>query len=199
MKRFGMLLILLVLSLSAAAQQKTLFGPGKITVGGYFSPVVRYSSVNDKSAVLVGGRGGIILNHVLSIGFGGYGLVNNIDAEFRGPFGERYMEFGYGGLDLEYVFKPQELVHLSIHTLIGAGGVVHSSRNWGDDFDFNRETGDAFFVFEPGVNVDLNVTTFFRLSLGGTYRFVSGVNHGTTTNEGLSGASAMLSFRFGKF
>jgi hypothetical protein len=108
MKRTLVVLLLSVLAASTAfSQQETLISNENLTLGGYFSPVVKFSSVHDNLGVFVGGRGGLILNHSVAIGFGGYGLASYVEALNRGPLGERYMEMGYGGLDIEYIFKSQ--------------------------------------------------------------------------------------------
>jgi len=201
MKNIGIVvLILLLISVPASAQQKTLVSSDDLSLGGYFSPVVKFSSVHDDLGVFVGGRAGFILNHTFVIGVGGYGLASYVDAKQRGPFGERYMEMGYGGLDLEYIVNPMELVHFSVSTLIGGGGVFFNDRRWDDDYWDNRDRNvDAFFIIEPAVNLDLNVTSFLRTSLGASYRMVSGLNSDVSTNADLSGASVMLSIRIGKF
>ncbi len=58
---------------------------------------------------------------------------------------------------------------------------------------------DGFFVVEPGANLDFNMTDSFRLSLGGSYRWIKGVNSTASTNKQLTGPSVMVTFRFGKF
>jgi hypothetical protein len=201
MKRMIVIASLFVLTVGILqAQQQTLFSNNDFELGGYFSPVVKFSPVNDDLGVLVGGRGGIILNRTLAIGFGGYGLVSYVEALNRGPLGERYMEVGYGGLDIEYILNPNDLVHFSFSTLIGGGGVLFNERSWGSDYweDYDHDV-DGFFVVEPSMNVDLNVTSFLKTSVGASYRFVSGLKSDASTNGDLSGPSFMISFRIGKF
>jgi hypothetical protein len=201
MKRIMVIASIFVLSFGVLqAQQQTLFSNSDFELGGYFSPVVKFSPLNDDLGVLVGGRGGIIINRTLAIGFGGYGLASYVEALNRGPLGERYMEMGYGGLDIEYILNPNDLVHFSISTLIGGGGVLFNERSWGSDYweDYDHDV-DGFFVVEPAINVDLNVTWFLKTSVGASYRFVSGLKSDASTNEDLSGPSFMLSFRIGKF
>lgn len=177
------------------SQEETLLGSLDIEHGGYGGPFVKFTSINDHFAVLVGGRGGWIINHTFVLGLGGYGLANNIPSFVVGPLGQRFVDFGYGGLDVEYVFDPDRLVHLSLHTLIG-GGAVRYRHELGNDV---TGPSDVLFVAEPGVNLDLNVITWFRFSVGAAYRYVSGVTSGVSTNKDLSGLSAQLTFRFGKF
>src|SRR5512145_303239 len=83
---------------------------------------------------------------------------------------------GYGGFFFEPVVFPKYPVHVSFPILIGAGGVAvvrdsDSDDDWEDDF--KSEASDAFMVIEPGVEVELNITRFFKFCLGGYYRYTS--------------------------
>jgi len=137
----------------------------------------------------VGGRAGFIINRALLIGIEGYGLVNEIEVSTPR---NRLLDFGYGGLFLGYVNRSQKLVHLSIHSLIGGGG-LHYRPDYYDDWV------DAIFIVEPGADLILNVTRRFRIGLGGSYRFVSGVDLDGLSNDEIGGLSASLVFKFGRF
>jgi hypothetical protein len=167
---------------------ETLFR-GRTRVGGFLGPVIKFSEINDQFAVLVGGRAGFIINRALLIGIEGYGLANEIEASTPR---RRLLDFGYGGVFLGYVNRSQKLVHLSIHSLIGGGG-LHYRR------DYYPNWVDAIFVFEPGADLMLNVTRRFRIGLGGSYRFVSGVELDGLSNDEIGGPSASLVFKFGRF
>lgn len=198
--------LMLVLASSLYAQEETLLGGSDVDHGGYGALVIKFTSVNDQLGVLVGGRGGWIINHAFSLGGAGYGLANNVPSRITSPFGGKYVMLGYGGLDMEYVFNSNDLVHLSFHTLIGAGSVGFRTRDsipwggtmWDPDLDWDHHFDD-FFVMEPGVNIDLNVTRWFRASLGASYRYVSGVAQDVSSNNDLKGPSASLMLRFGSF
>ncbi len=185
------------------AQEQTLVGSSSIDHGGYGALVVKFTSVNDRLGVLVGGRGGWIIDHTFAIGGAGYGLVNEVPAKGIGPLGQQFLNFGYGGLDLEYIANSNSLVHYSLHTLIGAGMVGYRSAGWEDVSWTHGDVWDArhdrFFVIEPGANIDVNVTTWFRASAGASYRFIGGVASDASTGKDLSGPSGMLTLRFGSF
>ena len=196
MKITSVVVLLCVGIFSAFAQEETLIN-GPIESGGFGGPVIKIGSLNGEVAMLVGGRGGWIVNHSFIIGGGGYGLVNNVKAKVPGPYGERYLNFGYGGLELEYVSEPHRLINFSFQTLIGAGGL-----SWRDPdvrVGMSNSNDDTFFIVEPGVNATLNVTTYFRISGGISYRYISGVQSPAAGNPDLSGPSGVLTFRFGKF
>ena len=199
MKQWTVLLAL-VLSSSAFAQEETVFDSGNIEHGGYGAFVVGFTSVNNEFGALVGARGGWIINHTFVVGMGAYGIGNNVHSLVEGPLGERFVNIGYGGLDLEFIVNSDAIVHWSFHTLLGGGSV--GFRGGRDDvrgFDMNNQEGDDFFLVEPGINLDLNVTTWFRASGGVRYRYVSGVTTEASTNANLTGTTAVLTLRFGKF
>ena len=166
---------------------------GRTTISLFGGPIVKFTEINDDFAVLVGGRGGLIINHAFSIGGGGYGLVNNIMVDNIPPRQDYFLEFGYGGLVLEYILRSRKLLHLSVYTLIGGGSLCYRD-DWYEPWD-----DDAFFVDEPGLDLMLNVTKCFRIGIGGSYRFITGVGLDGLTNKDVSGATAGLTFKFGRF
>jgi hypothetical protein len=163
-------------------------------VRGFGGPVVKFTQMNDQFGVLVGGRGGWIINHRVSIGGGGYGLVNNVDARPSAP--DSLISLGYGGLEIEIIGNSDQLLHYTFSTLLGAGGISLKGRD-----DRGQDTGehDAFFIAEPTANVIVNVTTSFRIGIGAGYRFVVGTNTPGVADHKLSGVTGNLTFKFGKF
>ncbi len=207
MKR--LLLIMIIVSASVFAQEETLIS-GEVEHGGFGGPVVKMTSVKNEFGVLVGGYGGWLINHTFMIGGGGYGLVNKIKGNEAAQLAYQVytdrpvnIEFGYGGVVFEYINNSNSLVHFAFSTLIGAGGVTYNERDYNDwDWGEHRDDGrpnDAFFVAEPEVKAELNVASFFRVDVGGSYRFISGVNIIGLKNSDLSGPSANITFKFGKF
>jgi len=195
MRQLAAVLLLCFFTLPLLAQEETLID-GEIENGGFGGPVVKFGSINGEAGIFVGGRGGWIINHTFIVGGGGYGLANDVKANVTGPYGQRYLNFGYGGVELEYIAQSDRLIHFSVMTLIGGGAV-----GWRDDsVRSGMDAGnDTFFVVEPAAQVNLNVTKYFRMSAGVSYRYISGVSSSAATNADLSGPSAVLTFRFGKF
>ena len=185
-------------------ESETLFGDGEITHGGYGAVELKTTQIQGELGLLVGGRGGWIINSSLSLGGGGYGLVTTHSInDYKPPFDTTaYLRVGYGGAFIEYINNSNKLIHFTVNTLIGAGGAsytksYHDGMNWNDGGWAYEST--PFFVVEPGATIDLNVAKFFRISLGASYRFVSGVELSKTLNKDIAGPSANLTFKFGKF
>jgi hypothetical protein len=201
MRCLALFVVSLGLAAMAAAQEQTLF-QGDVKTGGFGGPVVKYTRIKGQDAVMVGGRGGWILNHSLILGGGGYGVATEVDAPegIMPQEGPLDIEFGYGGFEMEYLVRPNALTHLSFYALIG-GGALNFVKDVGPVSESNQQVGEADVVFalEPAVSAELNVTKWFRLSAGGSYRLVTGVNRAELENRDFSGLAATLTFKFGKF
>ncbi len=203
--KYFLVSVMLLVAATAAAQEETLLG-GTIEQGGFGAPVVKFTTTKKQFALYAGAYGGWLINHAFLIGAGGYGLVSTIrpatEAAGLLPAGfYSKLEVGYGGLVLEYIGKPMDLVHYSVSVLIGAGGALYSERSWlNTNWNESALSPTAtFFVFEPGVNAELNLTSFLRIALGGSYRFVNGVDLSGVSNSDIGGPSMNLALKFGSF
>jgi hypothetical protein len=194
--KYVLFLLFVILTLPVFAQEQTLIGAGDIENGGFGGPAVKVTSINGETAVLVGGRGGWIINHSFVLGGAGYGLVTNVRAKNTDSV-HQFIHMGYGGLDLEYIASSNDLVHLSLGLLIGGGGIGFKDED--DDMFDNHRTMESFFVLEPSAHANLNVTHFFRIAGGVSYQYINGLKSPVSTNTDLSGLSAVLTLEFGKF
>lgn len=203
-KRLLAVLLFCAACVSARAGEQTLFSR-ELEHGGYGAPVVRFTSIKSESAVLIGGQGGWILNHTLVIGVGGYGIVTN--HSLLAPLDDgktitRNMNLGYGGLFLGYIAGSDRVVHPTIQLLIGGGTVEPRDRKY-DEWDqtHNRDDDDydGFFMMEPQAGLEINMTTFMRIELNASYRFVNGIEKYGLTESDIDGLSGSLVFKFGRF
>lgn len=187
---------------SAPTSEQTLVPKGIIS-GGYGAPVQRFSTITGTSVLFTGLEGGWIVNHRFVLGAAGYGLatqnIRNSGAALRDSRGRApVVEMGYGGVTLGYVAQPMKLVHLMFQILIGGGGLTYDVQ---DIAGMRPEDApaDGFFVAEPTVQGELNVSRFFRIGVGAGYRFVSGASLDGLRDQDLRGASASLTFKLGRF
>ena len=188
------LLILMALPVRAA-EDRTIFG-SIYHHGAFLAPVLKATEFEDQLGVLVGGRVAWIANHHLALGVGGYGLTSDIKTDYFGPDSTVMLDFGYGGLEIEYIFYPHHLLHFTVYSLIGAGGADFYSRDEDFQLDWN---GDVFFIVEPGINLELNIRDGMRLNFGYSYRFVSDLKMEGVENKDLRDVAAVLTLRLGKF
>lgn len=191
---------------------KTIFGEGEISHGFYGGITLNYSQIGGEDALLPGMRAAWLINHRLGIGLAGYGFFN--DMSFEGSdYKEDYIDYhlagGYGGLLIEPIVEPMSPLHVSFPVIIGAGGIARVKEYGWDyyeehDDDDNRiyryrEDAHAYFVVEPGVEMELNLIRYMRLALGVSYRFTSDVVLENTSKTALHGLSGGVTLKFGKF
>jgi hypothetical protein len=157
---------------------KTLLGRNR-SGGGYLAFNTGYSVIDNNHAVLFGGRFGWLASHSIGIGMGATGFINEFHYE---PTLDRevFLAGGYGGIYIEPILLPRLPVHLSFPILFGAGGISYVSKE--SDLNNNLiEDSEAFLIVEPAAEIELNLTKFFRLAVGASYRFP------TSFDVGLSG------------
>lgn len=199
MKTVGALILAFLFGTTLYAQETLV--DGDVEFGGYGGPTLQLTSVNEQLGVLVGGGGGVVIDHTIAIGGAGYGLVNNV-SEDNAPVSRPYLNLGYGGVYLQYIHRSDDLIHVTGGVLIGGGGVGFR-RGFEDDpdeiWDDHDTLNDAFFVVEPDIEAELNITKYFRIAVGGGYRFVSGIGLSGLANSDISGPNARLMLKFGSF
>ncbi len=188
---------------SAVGQESETLFDGNIYHSGFGAPVVKFSQVAGELGVWVGGRGAWLLNfsggHSLAIGGGGTGLSTQPavpDPDYGNPAHDYVGSVGYGGVDLEYINRSHKLVHFTVSTRIGGGGLSVYRRGQEDDYDANS---DDFFIIEPGANIEFNFTTFMRLTCGISYMHTNGITHAGFEDSDFSGLTGNIAVKFGGF
>ncbi|MBD3289817.1 hypothetical protein GF337_13505 [candidate division KSB1 bacterium] len=197
MKNLLLVLMTFTIAFSAHGQDDTeTLISGDIKSGGYGGPAVKIGQINGENGVFVGGQGGWIINHQFVLGGGGYGLTNDILIQGIDSPEDLYLNFGYGGLFLEYIIAPKRLIHFTVNSMIGAGGVSFRDKDYEGTDDYNN---DSFFVLEPGVSAVLNLHKHVRITVGGNYRWISGVDMAGIGDSDLSGTTFEVRLKFGSF
>jgi hypothetical protein len=169
---------------------------GSVRNGGFGAPVVKFTEVDGRFGVLVGGRGGWIIDGSVVVGGGGYALANTSNFEHlaNGAGDSGRLGMAYGGLELGYAHRTEGSVHLALGMLIGAGGAA-----WEPDDGSDSRVDDSFFVVEPEIDVVVRATQVFRVALGVGYRLTRGVNLLELGDSDLSGPAGVVVFQFGSF
>jgi hypothetical protein len=221
MKRWIIFVFILASVISFAQEDEqefnTIFG-SDFESGGYGAPELKLGNVNNEMSLFVGGRGGWIIGHKFVIGGAGYGLTTNNTFNYSEQLIRQdgspvdstrklKIDMGYGGLLLEYIAFPKSAVHLSFPVIIAAGGTSIGSKVVSDTLGFPQDQfatydlveSSAFFLIEPGIHIDLNMVKFFQLSLGASYRFVSGTSLERLNSNDLSDFTFDIALKFGKF
>ena len=187
---------------------QSVFGSDPLRIGGWGGLSTSISRVGDQDAILMGAKAGIIFNSSLSIGLAGYGLSGYMNNLYSGSLDEgrgAYLDAAYGGLFIEPSIASHLPVHISIPIIIGAGGAFYTKT---DMYDWRKEYHEntdhlldysSFFVFEPGLELEVNLVKFVRLGLGISYRHTSGLRLIDTSDDILNNYSASFTLKLGVF
>lgn len=216
------LFILVTLLISFVAQSQTESGPNPSGdekqeiqtlmnnpshIGWWVSGDFGWTKIDDKDAFLGGLSGGVIINHAVSIGIAGYGIMNSQNLQYSAIEDTAVFIYGgYGGLKLEYRLVPLNKINIAFPLLIGGGGLAYSTYNpneWknSNNHQENNYTyaWDGFFAIEPGISLGINLLKFMRLDIGASYRYAPGIDLPNTNDDLFNGFNANISLKFGSF
>lgn len=199
---------------------KTILGSGA-SHGGYISFDLQTGLTKDNQQILeLGGRLGWIMNHGFTFGVAGYGFTGNVkkevtyaDAKRNVPGGTTStfnIGGGYGGLFVEPIVLPKTPVHVSFPIFFGVGGigyyVPYDINNQNYNYQFGAIENSVVTVFKPGVDLEFNITRFFRLGISANYRLVNNLELTLDETAGtkldpayLNGFNYGFSLKFGWF
>ncbi len=202
---FGLLLA--ATTLAAPAQQTLL--DGDVAITGFGGPSVAFTTLDGAGQLMAGGTGGALFGHTFAVGGFGYGLTTEMYGSGPTPETRRRVGLGYGGVMLGYINSSDNVIHLTARLGIGGGGVsyhgevestVSKTGTSGTNIVLNIDPEfDAFFVLEPAVGLELNVTKFMRIEGSVDYRMIRGVDLEGLSDAKLSGPAGALTFKFGAF
>lgn len=173
-------------------QMHTLFSfDSEIT--GYGTLDTKFTVLNDKDAIFVGAHGGVIFNSYFYFGLGAYGLVTTNQFPASLPDESYDTHMGYTGMMMGFNIMPKKLIHFTVPLFIGVGNLELEQN---DVFVENS----AFLLFEPGLQLEVNIVHFMKIGMGAGYRFVHGTNlRNDITDDDLSYWSGNFSIVLGKF
>jgi hypothetical protein len=212
--RFTLLLFALLFSAGFCLAQddyqiSTLFkGPKHKASGGYGAITNKFTELNGQYANMVEIYGGWYINHKFLLGIGGAAVTNNLQVPYEHTtLPDTDMSYAYVqfGLVTEYTLWSHRAVHVTFHAMNGPGFTAQYLRSHWDEDESNEELDyphdtNWFFVTEPGVKVEVNVTRWMRISPGVSYRAAFGsTNAKGLSDSRLSGTSLNLTMKFGKF
>lgn len=192
-------LILSVTLLSASFAQdgafrRTLLGDD-INVTEMWVPEVKINSIQGRTGTLVGFYGGALLNKSLLLGIAGG--VN---------LGHPTVNYGYFGGIAQAIASPSNMIHFSGQVLIAYGTTKdYEDPKTGLLDNFWNISGESFFITEPGVNIEINLSERLTFVAGVSYRYVTGINSFNenlsvtrVTNSDMSGFNFNIGLKFAK-
>jgi len=106
---------------------------------------------------------------------------------------------GHGGLWLGYIILPKKAIHLSLSSQIGWGTIT--KKNILPEGESENIEVHPITVITPIVEIEYNLSRFFKIGTGATWAYVSGnrLSDSNYTSNDFSKPSFFLSFKFGWF
>ena len=197
LKRIAAITAILAASLTAYAQEReyrTIFDNKELRISGMGGPFMQFTVLAGEFGHMMGGGGAVLLNDFY---VGGYGLgLTNAIPDYVNNNSDNKLSLGHGGFWIGYSLFGERPIHASISTLVGWGefGIIQ----YDGYYPFIR---DKIFALAPTVELEVNLTRYFRIGAGATYNLFMGldeVQHGYGNNN-LSNPGGFLSFKFGWF
>jgi len=197
MKKIPFMAMILAICVSAFSQHKeyqTIFDNQDVRISGMGGPFMQFTSVAGEFGHMMGGGGAVMLNDFF---FGGYGLgLTNAIPDYVNQNPTDRLTLGHGGFWLGYSLFGEKPIHIALSSLIGWGefGVIQ-------DYGTYPFVRDKIFVLAPTVEVEVNLTRYFRIGAGASYNLCTMVDqniHGYSNGD-LSAPAGFLSFKFGWF
>lgn len=202
------LLMVVFITESKAQEVQTLF-KGARSSGGYGAISNKFTHINGEYANIAEVYGGWFIGRKFMIGIGAAATTNDIKVpvEHRtSRFRDLSWQYGQFGLQTEYVFWSNRVVHFNFTLFNGAGFTLQYDRDryddW-DDFEFDDDDynhdENFFYVMEPGVQLEVNVLKWLRFSPGVSYRKSFGSEGIGMRDRDISDWSYNVTLKFGKF
>lgn len=189
-------LLVTFLTNSYAQEVSPNINPKTTTYSGYGGPLLSGTLINNEPGIVLGGKGGAIINNTLEFGGIGFGTINtseftgnNLSGDLNSPLN---MSYGAGGIYFGYVFNTKNPIHFSIPVNLMAGG-IHVYEN---ESDAEIESS-AFFIIEPGIEMNINLSKNYTQSIFVSYRQAIGSSLINFNNQDISGLNVGFVFKFG--
>lgn len=202
--QYTIIMALSIISIQLQAQESEdyiEFNDSKNIVHGvYLGLSFYYGEIDGKSTYLAGAKIAYVANKKFEVGFTGVGFYS--DQNSNGPFDNYDIYGAYGGLHLEPILFGDSAVSLSFPILIGGGAANYTTDDFDSIFDFEHtyiDDWDPFFVFEPGVSVLYNISSYLQFEMGIKYRFTSNISLYPGGVENLNGLSGGIGLKVGVF
>lgn len=189
----GLVLVACCSTSAAAEETKTILGPDT-DMSFVWGVDVKVNSIQEQTGTLLEIYGGTRIGRSTVVALAGGLNVSHPD-----------VNYGYLGLLGQYTFKPEEAIHYGGQLLVGTGTTRDYEEEKSSLFDnYGNISGPRFFLIEPAVSVEANLTASTKLILSLGYRIVTGLDEdheliSTTrvTSDDLSGLNLMLGVQFG--
>jgi hypothetical protein len=192
----GFILVIAVTAFSQDREYQSLIEFDEIRISGLAGPFMQFTAIDGEFAHMMGGGGAILVGDFFIGGYG-LGLTNQIQADPNKNPDYRpgdYLSVGHGGFWLGYSLFGDRAIHVCISTQVGWGELGIR----GEYYD-ESVYPDNIFVLVPTLEMELNLTRYFRMGVGATYNIFTFVDLQGYSASDFSAPGGFLSFKFGWF
>ena len=165
--------------------------------GAFGAPVFKYTRVAGKPALVMGIKGGWIINKRFVLGAGYYVLSSNVSSDYTdNEYNQNLMtDLNYGGLDFEYLLLYDSNYNLTINMLLAGGGLSFYLNDISKKFSYRN-----LLVWEPQINFEIELYKWLHADAGVSYRLVSSyVDVYNFSRNDLQGLNVILTLKLGKY
>ena len=171
--------------------------------GGYGAATNSFTTIRGKYANIAGLYGGWFINQKVMLGLAISATTNNLRVPASlavDPDNNQTWQYGQFGLMTEYVLGSNKPVHLVFQLMSGAGFTLQYPRYNLHDRDYDHVHDENWFVVaEPGVQLEMNLFKWMRLSPGVSYRATFGSDGIGMKDKDLRAVSYNVTMKFGRF
>jgi hypothetical protein len=167
----------------------------------FLGPECKVGPMIDGVHVYSGLKAGMILNNKIAVGLSGGGILSSIG--YKDYVEDTHLKaiVVCGGFFFDIIIPSRFPVQISFPNLLGISGVTFfsngiDSRNR-DDLELLE--GGTFFIYEPAINLEINIIKFMRIGLGGGYRLALGEDMDRLLAQELSDITFNINLKFGSF
>jgi hypothetical protein len=188
--------VLSVGALCAKGEIKSVFKESP-EAGAWGSVNLAYDEVLDHGTMVMGFRGAWMPVDWFALGAFFQTLASDIYREVPGQ--KQLVDYdAYGALS-EFTLFPSNVFHITIPVLIGAGNINIAARLPTEDLPRAQVSMGNFFFLESGLNMEVNITERFRVSLGSQYQQFQNINSAGLKDKDFSGPIFSLGLKWGRF
>ena len=205
-KLFFTILIILCIKLSfAQGGGNYIFNTKSDVKQSYFlGPELKISRMIEGYQLYTGFKGAVLFNDKIALGLSAGGFVTETVFESYEDPGEIALlntVMGYGGFYFDYIIQTRSPLQVSFPMVAGAAGVMlfRPEVTAGVNPNDKLIEGGVFIIYEPGINLEVNITNFLRMGLGIGYRFAFGGDMDRVSPSDLSDLTFNWNIKFGSF
>ncbi|UCH13525.1 MAG: hypothetical protein JSV22_10470 [Bacteroidales bacterium] len=170
----------------------------------FLGPELKISRLIEGYQVYTGFKGAVLFNERIAFGLSAGGFVTETVFESYEDPGETALLntiMGYGGFYFDYIIHTRSPFQISFPMVLGGSGVMlfRPEETAGVNTNDRLIEGGVFIIYEPGINLEVDITSFLRMGLGIGYRLAFRGDMDRVSPGDLSDLTINWNLKFGSF